>query len=232
MSWNSLVQVLAVCFTSQISARYIIYTIVVCTVLILLLEKSHLDNIYYLQQQENLYRQRASNMADRELQERIRQFYQTSNVHTTLHNITEQNRFTIILQTYNRTDILVRLLNHYSAVARLDKIIVVWNNIDELPPFELWMKFAPHPVPVVFLKQEENKMRNRLKPFSEIETKGVCLQCSTVIVSPSGHCGLSSETCYQETWIALFWVTSPTPAGLACLKPQCSFIGLCFTWLP
>jgi len=121
-----------------------------------------------------LTREQARNVADRELQEQIRQFYQTSNVDTTpLYNVTEQSRFTVILQTYNRTDILVRLLNHYSAVARLDKIIVVWNNIDELPPFELWMKFAPHPVPVVFLKQEENKMRNRLKPFSEIETEGM-----------------------------------------------------------
>ena len=172
---NSLVHVLRVCFTSQISSRYIIYIIVMCTVLILLLEKTHLDNInnQQQQQQQNLYREQASNMADRELQEQIRQFYQTSNVDTTLHNITEQNRFTLILQTYNRTDILVRLLNHYSAVTRLDKIIVVWNNIDELPPFELWMKFAPHPVPVVFLRQEENKMRNRLKPFSEIETEGI-----------------------------------------------------------
>lgn len=162
---------LRLCFTSQISSRYIIYVIVLCTILILLLEKSHLDNIYHLQQ--TLYREQARNVADRELKEQIRQFYQTSNVDTTLHNITEQSRFTLILQTYNRTDILVRLLNHYSAVAGLDKIIVVWNNIDELPPFELWMKFAPHPVPVVFLKQEENKMRNRLKPFSEIETEGM-----------------------------------------------------------
>ena len=74
---------------------------------------------------------------------------------------------------YNRTDILMKLLNHYSAVPRLDKIIVVWNNIDEQPPFEVWIKYAPHPVPVLFLRQDENKMRNRLKPFKQIETKGI-----------------------------------------------------------
>ena len=60
---------------------------------------------------------------------------------------------------------------------RLDKIIVVWNNIDEQPPLEMWIKYAPHPVPVLFLRQDENKMRNRLKPFKQIETKGLYNIC-------------------------------------------------------
>ena len=50
----------------------------------------------------------------------------------------------------------MKLLNHYCAVPRLDKIIVVWNNIDEQPPLEVWIKYAPHPVPVLFLQQDEN----------------------------------------------------------------------------
>lgn len=168
--WSSAVHVLRVCFTSQISARYMVYTIALCTLLILLLEKTHLDNVYRLQSERLV----VNSAADRELQERLRQFYESDTGGPARpHNISEE-RFTLILQTYNRTDILVRLLNHYSAVPGLDKILVVWNNLDEVPPFELWIRYAPHPVPVVFLRQVENKMRNRLKPFKEIDTKGLC----------------------------------------------------------
>ena len=160
------------CLASQISTRYIIYVIVVFMVLTLLLEKSHLDAIERLQNIRTV-----DSSIDKELEKRLNQFYQ-SNVNTTVRqDYTNLNadteRFTLILQTYNRTDILMKLLNHYCAVPRLDKIIVVWNNIDEQPPYELWIKYAPHPVPVLFLRQDENKMRNRLKPFKQIETEGL-----------------------------------------------------------
>ena len=45
--------------------------------------------------------------------------------------------------------------------------------MNNLAPLEVWIKYAPHPVPVLFLQQDENKMRNRLKPFKQIETKGL-----------------------------------------------------------
>ena len=169
--WDKLTRICRVCFTSQIGTRYIVYVIVVFMVLTLLLEKSHLDAIKRLQ---NI--RVSSSKVDNELEEQLRQFYQ-SNVNATVrnvhNNVKDAERFTIILQTYNRTDILMKLLNHYCAVPRLDKIIVVWNNIDEQPPLEVWIKYAPHPVPVLFLRQDENKMRNRLKPFKQIETKGL-----------------------------------------------------------
>lgn len=149
------------------------YVIVLFMILTLLLEKSHLDAIQRLQ--TSLHTIRTSDSVDKELEEQLRQFYQ-SNVNATVrsdHNdVKDSERFTLILQTYNRTDILMKLLNHYCAVPRLDKIIVVWNNIDEQPPLEVWIKYAPHPVPVLFLRQDENKMRNRLQPFKQIETKG------------------------------------------------------------
>ena len=149
------------------------YMIVLFMVVTLLLEKSHLDAIERLQTIRTS--SHTSDGVDKELEEQLRQFYQ-SNVNATVRNdhndVKDSERFTLILQTYNRTDILMKLLNHYCAVPRLDKIIVVWNNIDEQPPLEVWIKYAPHPVPVLFLRQDENKMRNRLQPFKQIETKG------------------------------------------------------------
>lgn len=80
--------------------------------------------------------------------------------------------FTLIMQTYNRTDLLLRLLNHYQAIPHLHKVIVVWNNVGEKGPDELWNSLGPHPVPVIFKVQTANRMRNRLQVFPEVETNG------------------------------------------------------------
>lgn len=80
--------------------------------------------------------------------------------------------FTLIMQTYNRSDLLLRLLNHYQAVPQLHGVIVVWNNVGEKPPEDLWDSLGPHPIPVVFRPQTTNRMRNRLQAFPELETPG------------------------------------------------------------
>ena len=174
---NALTHMCRMFFTSQVSARYIVYVIVLFVIVMLLLEKRHLDAINHVQQQNT---RPGDGDVDKELEEQLRRFY-LSNINATVNNngynkVKDFERFTLILQTYNRTDILMKLLNHYCAVPRLDKIIVVWNNIDEQPPFDVWIKYAPHPVPVLFLRQDENKMRNRLKPFKQIETKGIIMK--------------------------------------------------------
>lgn len=83
-----------------------------------------------------------------------------------------QDAFTLIMQTYNRTDLLLKMLNHYQAVPQLHCVIVVWNNVGQEPPRELWESLGPHPVPVIFKKQTVNLMRNRLQSFPEIKTEG------------------------------------------------------------
>lgn len=80
--------------------------------------------------------------------------------------------FTLIMQTHNRTDLLLRLLNHYQALPRLHRAIVVWNNVGEKAPEDVWDSLGPHPVPVVFKPQTTNRMRNRLQAFPELETEG------------------------------------------------------------
>ena len=83
MSENALTQICRICFTSQISARYIVYVLVVFTILTLLLEKSHLDAINRLQ---SISRASSDNSIDKELEERLRQFYE-SNVNATVRNV-------------------------------------------------------------------------------------------------------------------------------------------------
>lgn len=95
----------------------------------------------------------------------------------------EEEKFTIIIQTYNRTDVLLKLLNHYQGVPHLQRIIIVWNNIGEQTPAKLWSSLGPHPVQVVFKEQTSNRMRNRLQPFPEIDTDGqyICLLAPYVL---------------------------------------------------
>ncbi|XP_067330079.1 exostosin-like 2 isoform X1 [Channa argus] len=94
-----------------------------------------------------------------------------------------EHKFTIIIQTYNRTDILLKLLNHYQAVPHLQQIIIVWNNVGEQTPLKLWNSLGPHPVPVVFKEQSSNQMRNRLQPFPEINTDAVLMLDDDTLVS-------------------------------------------------
>nr|XP_046216430.1 exostosin-like 2 isoform X1 [Oncorhynchus gorbuscha] len=91
--------------------------------------------------------------------------------------------FTIVIQTYNRTDVLLKLLNHYQAVPHLRRVIIVWNNIGERTPQELWDTLGPHPIPVVFKEQSVNRMRNRLQPFAEIDTDAVLMLDDDTLVS-------------------------------------------------
>ncbi|XP_053247586.1 exostosin-like 2 [Podarcis raffonei] len=91
--------------------------------------------------------------------------------------------FTLIMQTYNRTDLLLKLLNHYQAIPHLHKVIVVWNNIGEKAPEEIWNSLGPHPVPVIFKTQTVNRMRNRLQVFPELETKAVLMMDDDTLVS-------------------------------------------------
>lgn len=96
---------------------------------------------------------------------------------------TEDVRFTIVMQTYNRTDVLLKLLNHYQAMPHLQKIIIVWNNMAEPTPQKLWDSLGPHPVPLVFKQQNTNLMRNRLQPFQEINTDAVLMLDDDTLVS-------------------------------------------------
>ncbi|XP_020855636.1 exostosin-like 2 isoform X2 [Phascolarctos cinereus] len=69
------------------------------------------------------------------------------------------------------------------AVPHLHKVIVVWNNIGEKVPEDLWNALGPHPVPVIFKIQTVNRMRNRLQTFPELETKAVLMVDDDMLIS-------------------------------------------------
>ncbi|CAL8367976.1 unnamed protein product [Boreogadus saida] len=94
-----------------------------------------------------------------------------------------EEKFTIVIQTFNRTDILLKLLNHYQAMPHLQKIIIVWNNVGEQTPQKLWNSLGPHPVEVIFKEQSTNRMRNRLQVFPEIDTDAVLMLDDDTLVS-------------------------------------------------
>ncbi|XP_063063567.1 exostosin-like 2 [Engraulis encrasicolus] len=81
--------------------------------------------------------------------------------------------FTMIMPTFDRTELLFDLLKHYQAVPYLKQIIIVWQNIGQKPPLELWESLGPHLVPILFKEQTQNLLRNRFLPFPEIDTEAV-----------------------------------------------------------
>ena len=98
-------------------------------------------------------------------------------------NGSTHSTFTMIIQTYNRTDILPKVLAHYCAMGPpLGLVIVVWNNANVSPPNGLW----PDSCPVKVLTQKQNKMRNRLQHFSEIEGKGTQYWNMALCYAPAG----------------------------------------------
>ncbi|NP_001085503.1 exostoses-like 2 isoform X1 [Xenopus laevis] len=100
-----------------------------------------------------------------------------------LSDVSPKDSFTLIMQTYNRTDLLLKMLNHYQAMPGLSHVIVVWNNVGQETPRELWESFGPHPVPVTFKMQKVNLMRNRLQSFPEIQTQAVLMMDDDTLVS-------------------------------------------------
>ncbi|XP_043941682.1 exostosin-like 2 [Protopterus annectens] len=101
----------------------------------------------------------------------------------TKHPSFPEEAFTIVMQTFNRTDLLLKLLNHYQAVPHLREVVVVWNNLGEKVPRDLWESLGPHAVQVTFVESTVNKMRNRLQPFPSVETKAILMLDDDLLIS-------------------------------------------------
>ncbi|XP_057712462.1 exostosin-like 2 isoform X1 [Corythoichthys intestinalis] len=97
----------------------------------------------------------------------------------------KQEGFTLIIQTYKRDDILLKVLERCLAVPQLQKIIIVWNNVEERPTQKLRESLAHHSTAIVFLEQKINSMQNRLQPFSEIHTDAVLMLDDDILLSAS-----------------------------------------------
>ena len=81
-----------------------------------------------------------------------------------------EDKFTIVMQSYMRNDLLQRLLSHYCKIKVIDRIIIVWNNVNvSVPDFLQNMACNRQ---LFYLEQHKNTIRNRFQPFSQIRTEG------------------------------------------------------------
>lgn len=80
-------------------------------------------------------------------------------------------QFTIVLLTYERKVLLMRTLERLKGMAYLNKVIVVWNGINQKPSIDMiWPNIG---VPIEIVRVEQNSLNNRFLPFDLIETDAI-----------------------------------------------------------
>lgn len=78
--------------------------------------------------------------------------------------------FLVVMITFNRDAILNASLERLHKLPYLNRVIVVWNNIDRSPTKYTWPRLH---VPLIFVNASVNSLNNRFLPFKEIETEAV-----------------------------------------------------------
>ena len=76
----------------------------------------------------------------------------------------------MIVLTYRRLGTLPRFLATYCNLNMLDKLLVIWNDIENPMPQYILDIGKQCTVNITFIVSEENKMSNRFRPRSVIET--------------------------------------------------------------
>ena len=78
-------------------------------------------------------------------------------------------KYTIRVNTFRRNDLLANFLSHYVTCADVDKIQVVWSDLDNMPPDELVYLYEANSK-VTFELHEMNSLSNRFKVLGRIDT--------------------------------------------------------------
>ena len=82
-----------------------------------------------------------------------------------------RNKFSVIIPTYKRMLLLVKVLNNYCSLpSHIDMIIVVWNDL-ETPIPESLTNFKCNAT-ILVKKEKVNSLHNRFLPFPELRTEG------------------------------------------------------------
>lgn len=81
-----------------------------------------------------------------------------------------QERCTLLMLTFNRTQMLPRILTHYCKIPFLQKILVIWNDVNNTIPTDVTDIGRVCNSELKFIISKENKLTNRFIPRSEIET--------------------------------------------------------------
>ena len=99
-----------------------------------------------------------------------------------------QNTFTVLFPTYKRNDILGRVLHFHCNFALVDRVIVVWNDVDEPTIPENFINYNCSKE-LFFKRPLVNSVNNRFIPYPEIRTEGMnsLLICSYNILLYNYH---------------------------------------------
>ncbi|KAF8375887.1 hypothetical protein PRIPAC_82316 [Pristionchus pacificus] len=81
----------------------------------------------------------------------------------------DEEQFTAIILTYDRDDGVKKIIEKLRNCPYLNKIIVVWNNLDRRPS-GTWPEIH---MPVEFILAERNTLLSRFMPYDRIETEAI-----------------------------------------------------------
>jgi hypothetical protein len=87
------------------------------------------------------------------------------------HNVPD-DRYTIVLLTYDRLKQLNQSLTLYGKFRSVHKIVVINNNINSSLPDYILKQAETARVPIVFIQSSTNQLTNRFLPRDIIETQG------------------------------------------------------------
>ena len=82
-----------------------------------------------------------------------------------------RNTFTVLFITYKRTDVLALVLDFHCNFALVDRVIVVWNEVDKPIP-ENFINYNCSKE-LFFKRPLVNSLNNRFVPYPEIRTEGM-----------------------------------------------------------
>jgi alpha-1,4-N-acetylglucosaminyltransferase EXTL3 len=102
--------------------------------------------------------------------------YQTLCTLESNHDTDNCARFTLIIQTFNRDEQLLENLLFYSEMTVIDKILIIWNNINRKPPPGLLQLAQDNIKPSIHvIIEEKNSINNRYKARDIIQTDAVMI---------------------------------------------------------
>lgn len=97
---------------------------------------------------------------------------------------TYETKFTIIITTFNRQDLYREVLEHYCSIPEVDKVLLIWNNLDTSAfPVPEASSFACAS-PVIVLPQTENQVENRLLISRYVDTSAIFQVDDDILIHP------------------------------------------------
>jgi hypothetical protein len=92
------------------------------------------------------------------------------------HDSIQCSKFTIVMQTYDRDVLLMKLISHYLQSPLVDRIAIIWNDIKRQPTFNATMFTLRADQQLKVFVQQKNSMNNRFNlPEDFVRTDAVII---------------------------------------------------------